>query len=636
VIGVLPGGTAIGRSYHQMWRPLIFTPENRTRNYHWLLSVARLKTSTSIEQARANMNTIAGRIAAVHPDTNKGCGIAVAPFAEYVVSRELRQSLKLLMSAAAAVLLIACVNVASLFLTRGIARQREVAIRLSLGGGRARLIRQFAAEGALLCVVGTGLGLAFGYVVMRGLNVALPAHSVPAEAEIAVNVPVLLFSLALTILTTLVCAVVPAVQTTRAELAEALRKRSANASAGKAQTRLQGAFVVLQVALAFALLTTAGLLLRSIQKLKRVELGVDATNLLTARLPIDQQRFPIPDNFTAYLRQITERVAALPGVRDVSLAITLPLQRGGYGMGVQVVGDPLSDIANRPFTFLKPVAPSYFRTMRMRLLNGRALTPLDRRGSPPVAVINRAFAQKFFPNRNPISQRVLIEAVLFGQMGHGPDVAWEVVGVVSDERVGSPENRESEPIVYASMEQAPQMISQHLIVRGEVSATSLARDVRTAIHSINPDQVLTDVKTLEEIKTDSLGARRFQSGLLAAFALVALLLAALGIYGVLAHSVEQRRRELGIRSALGASARQLIGHILSRGMILVGIGLSLGIAIAFATTRLMTGFLFGVNARDPITLGAGFLLLGAVAWIACYFPARRAVKVDPIICLRCE
>ena len=370
--------------------------------------------------------------------------------------------------------------------------------------------------------------------------------------------------------------------------------------------------------------------------MSRVTLGVDATNLLTARLPIASERFPNPDTFTAYLGQISERVAALPGVRDVAFAITLPLQRGGYGMGVQIAGEPVAEKANRPFTFFKPVAASYFQTMRMRLLQGRALSSRDVRGSPPAAVINAAFARKYFPNRNPIGQRVLIPAVLFGQMAHGPDVAWEVIGVVSDERVGGLGNRVWEPIVYASLGQASQTLSQMLLVRSDVGASLLARDVRHAVYAINPDQVLTHVMTMEDVKADSLGPMRFQSTLLAGFALVALLLAAFGIYGTLAYAVERRTRELGIRAALGATGRQLIGHVRSRGMKLVGVGLALGLVLALSLRSVVSGFLFGTEAHDPIAFGSATLILGAVAWLACTLPARRAAKANPVVCLRSE
>jgi putative ABC transport system permease protein len=470
---------------------------------------------------------------------------------------------------------------------------------------------------------------------MRTLQAALPAQTIPAEAEISLNLPVLLFTLGLTAVTTLGCAVIPALQTTRTSASDALRQRSANASESKSQIRLHGTLVVIQVALAVALLTVAGLLMRSIHRMSRVTLGVDATNLLTARLPIASERFQNPDTFTAYLERITERVAALPGVSDVSFTAVLPLQRGGFGMGVQIAGEAVAEKANRPFTFFKPVAPSYFQTMRMRMLQGRSLDPRDTRGSPPVAVISDAFARKYFPRRNPIGERVLLPAVLFGQMGLGPDVAWEVVGVVSDERVGGPGNQMWEPIVYASLEQAPQTVSQMLIVRGE-GGSRLTREVLNTVHAINPDQVLTHVMTMEEVKADALGPMRFQSSVLGGFAFVALLLAALGIYGTLAHAVQRRTRELGIRAVLGATGRQLIGHVRSRGMKLVATGLALGVVIALSLSRLMAGFLFGTEANDPIAYGAAALILGVVAWVACTIPARRAAKVDPVICLRCE
>lgn len=636
VIGVLPSGTAIDRGDQQLWRPLVFTEQNRTRNYHWLSVVARLKPGVTLEQARANMNTIAGRIAAAYPETNKEWGVRIEPFRDGVVSGPLRRSLGLLMIAVAVVLAIACANVASLGLTRGLAREREVAIRLSLGASRARLIRQFATEGGLLCAAGSGLGLALGNIIKIGINAALPPGSLPGVREISISAPVVLFTLGLMIATTLVCALLPAARTTRPELAGAIYERTMRAPGGAVQSRLNGIFVVVQVALAFALLAAAGLLVRSVARLQRVDAGIDPSNLLTVRLPIAAKRFSNADAFSAYLRELAERVGAAPGVRNVAFALSLPLQRGGYGMGVQIVGEPEVDVANRPFTFFKPVSPSYFRALRMQIRRGRPLSPRDTSSAAPVVIINDAFARKYFPNRNALGQRVLIREVLFGKLGLGSDVAWEIVGIVSDERVGGLENEEPTPIVYASNEQSPQMISQILIVRGTLAPLPLEREVRAAIRGLSPDQVLADVKTIEQIRADSLGPRRFQSGLLVAFAAVALVLAALGIYGLLSYTVAQRTRELGIRSALGANARQLIRHVVARGMKLVGLGLALGVLIALAAGQLMSGFLFGITERDPVSFAAGIALLAMAAWIACYLPARRASMVDPIICLRSE
>ena len=636
IVGVLPGGTAIDRGYHQLWRPLVFTPQNRTRNYHWLSAVALLKPGVTLGQAQANMNAIAARIAADYPDTNKGWSVRVSLFQDGVVSRSLRQTLNLLMLAVGAVLAIAGVNVAHLFLTRGLAREREIAVRLSLGASRARLVRQFAVEGTLLCFAASALGAVLAYGLIRIFGALLPAHALPAEAEVSLNVPVLLFALGLTIVTTVLCAVIPAVRVTCWDVFPALCQRSSHATSGAAQTRLQGMFVVLQVALAFALVATAGLLIRSIEKLQRVDLGVEAAHLVTARLPILEKQFPHPDAFTGYLRQITERVGSVPGVSDAAFTTTLSLQLGGYGMGVQIVGAPVAAQTDRPFTFFKPVSPSYFQTMRLRLQRGRSLSERDLKGSSAVAVVNEAFMKKYFAERDPLGQQLLIREVLFGQVGLGSDVAWQIVGVVSDEKVGGLDNTEAEPMVYVTNDQSPQMISQILVVRTELPPAFVLRDVRAAIRSVNPNQPVTDVKTLDQVKTDSLGVRRFQSGLLAAFASLALLLAGLGIYGVLSHAVERRTRELGIRSALGATPRQLIGHVLRRGMALAGVGVIAGLLLALGTSRLMSGFVFGISARDPFTIAAGATLIAIAAWLACYLPARRAARVDPIVCLRAE
>jgi predicted permease len=393
--------------------------------------------------------------------------------------------------------------------------------------------------------------------------------------------------------------------------------------------------VVTEVALAFILLTSAGLLLRSFAQLHRVETGFDSTHVVTAYLPISDKQFPQVDGFRAYLRRVTDAVAAVPGVRDVALSSALPLRGWGYGMPFHRADQEVADRAARKACFFKMVSPSYFRTLGITVTQGRGLTDHDVQGSAPVAVINDAMAQAYFPGESPIGKRLVVEQILYAQTGLGPDVAWEVVGVIANERVDRLDAKEASSGMYVTIDQSPQT-AQALVVRGAMDPSLLQQSIRKAVLAVNPDQTLPDMKTLDQIKIDSLGDNRLRSLLLAIFAVVAMLLSAIGIYGVVSYTVEQRTRELGIRAALGATPQSILKLILRAGLTTVALGLVIGLAGVFLLTGLISSLLYGVGERDPLTLAGVAALLAAVALVACYLPARRATKVDPIIALHCE
>ncbi|HYM13761.1 MAG TPA: ABC transporter permease [Bryobacterales bacterium] len=634
VIGVMPKGV-FDRGYTQIFRPLTFQPQNMTRNFHWFVAFALLKHGVSLDQARAQMDAIGARIAHDYPDSNKGWGVGLDRFADVIVGNQLRQSLYVLLAAVGMVLLIGCANLANLTLARGMAREREVAIRSSLGAGRWRLIQQFLTENVLLSVFGGTLGVALGYAIMAGLKMALPPLSLPREANVAMDGRVLLFTLALSILTGIIFGLVPAIQATRPNLAASLKEGGRGASAGGAQQKLRGALVVTEVALAFVLLTGAGLLIRSFFRMQQMDPGFDSTNVITAGLPIPDKRFPDPAQLNAYLHQIVDRVEALPGVRDVATTSALPLQGWGYGMPFQIAGRPMVDRANRQACFFKMISPSYFRALGMKLRKGRALGDHDVKGTPPVTVINETMARKFFPMEEPLGKRILVQEIVPGKTQLGPEIPWEVVGVVADERVNSLDDKGDNPGIYVTNEQSPAYF-QALIVRAATNPSLLQQALRKAVREIDKNQPLTDIKTLEQIKSESLASNRLRSLLLGVFATIAVLLSAIGIYGVISYSVERRTHEIGIRAALGASAGSLLGLILRGGMLLTGIGLVLGFGGALGLTRLLATLLFGVEPRDPVTIGAVAGVLAAVALLACYIPARRATKVDPMVALRYE
>jgi putative ABC transport system permease protein len=634
VIGVLPAGGAFDRAFAQIWRPLVFEPANMTRNFHWFGSFARLKGGVTLKQATAQMDAIGARIAKDFPDSNKGWGVNVELYADTVVGNQLRQSLYVLLSAVGMVLLIGCANLANLTLALGTAREREVAIRASIGAGRWRLVRQFLTENVLLSICGGVLGIALGLALKRALELAMPPFSLPREANVAIDVQVLLFALALAVLTGIIFGLAPALQATRPNLAGCMKEGGRGASSG-GRHRVRGALVVTEMALAFVLLTGAGLLIRSFFQMQQVDTGFDSTHVLTAGLPIPDKRFPDPAQLNAYLRQIVSNVEALPGVRDVALTSALPMQGWGYGMPFQRADKPIVDRANRRACFFKMVSASYFRTLGMKLRKGRPLGDHDVKGGPPVTVINESMARLYFKDEEPTGKRILVQEIVPGKTQLGPEIPWEIVGVVADEKVDNLDSRGDNPGMYVSNDQSP-VFSQAVVVRTAMDPAGLTLALAKAVHEINKDQTLTEVKTLETIKAESMASNRLRSMLLTVFAAIAVLLAAIGIYGVISYSVEQRTHEIGIRAALGASRADLLRLILRSGMLLAGIGLALGFGGAYGLTRLLANLLFGVGARDPLTIGAVAALLTVVALLACYIPARRATKVDPLVALRYE
>jgi len=635
IVGVMPAGI-FDRTATKIWRPLAFGPENMTRDFHWFGAWALLKRGVTVEQARSQMDALAERIAQDFPKSNKGWGVGIDPFSEVLVNPELRQSLYVLMGAVGMVLLIACANLASLSLARGIAREREVAIRAALGAGRWRLVRQFLTESVVLSMIGGALGLLVAWGGLKALKIGIPPGIVPPNVYVAMDGRVLLFVLLISVMTGVVFGVFPAIKATRPDQATVIKQGGHGASASRARQRLRGSVVVAEVALAFMLLTGAGLLIRSFFKMQAVDTGFDSTNVITAYLPISGKRFHSADEFRIYLRRIADRLREIPGVRDVALTSALPLQGWGYGMPFQIVGTTAVDPANRPACFFKMVSSSYFQTLGIRLTRGRLLDEHDVNGALPAAVINETMAKKYFPNENPLGRRILVEEIAFAKTALGPEIPWEIVGVIADEKVGGlGSSNDYSPGMYVTHDQSPQT-GQALVLRGTMAPDSIQRLIPKAIHEVDPDQVVEDLKTLEQIKSESVGADRFRALLLSIFAGVALALSAIGLYGVISYSVVQRTREIGIRAALGANATNILGLILRSGMSLTGIGLVLGIAGAFGLTRFLSSMLFGIGSNDPVTLSAVALALAFIALLACLIPARRAMKVSPIVALRCD
>ncbi len=635
VIGVLPKGSPLERGWPRLWRPLSFAPSEMTRDFHWLNVIARMKPKVSVAQGRAEMAAIAKSLSVNFPATNKGWWMRVDPLSDAIVNEGLGNSLYLLMGAVGLVLLIACANLANLSLMRVVGREREIAIRLSLGATRWMLLRQFLTESLLLALLGGVAGLAVGQLALMGLKEAMPENLFPAEVDVSLDGRVLLFSVGLTLLTGVLIGLFPAMQAARQTLTNSLKQGGVGASAGS-HTRIRSALVVTEVALAFILLTSAGLLIRSLSKIGAEDPGFDSTNVLTFNLPLLPFHFADSGALNDYLRQLVLRLRALPSVTDVALASMRPLTGPGYQQGFQAEGQPYVQRTQRPYCYFKVVSPSYFKATRMRLIKGRSLTDDDKHGAPLVAVINERMAKKYWSG-DALGKRILAPEISFDTFVIGKDVSWEVVGIVADEKVVGQDNYDSQALgMYVSNEQSPEMLSQYILIRSAIDPNVLRESTKRTVHEVNHEQALADMKTLETIKTDSLSNSRFRVLVLGSFAGMSLLLSAIGIYGVISFSVSQRTREFGIRAAFGATRGNVLRLVLRHGVGLITFGLVIGVAGAVATNRLIASLLYGVSGYDPLTLAAVAGILSFVAIVACLIPAHRATRVNPVDALRSE
>lgn len=409
VVGVLSEGSAFDRVGAQIWRPLAFEPSNMTRNYHWLTSFARIKKGISLEQARKEMDVIGARIEKDFPDSNKGWGVVVERYNEIIVGDQMRTTLYILMAATGMVLLIGCANLANLALTRGVAREREVAVRSSLGAGRWRLVRQFLTENILLSILGGAIGIGLGYALMLYLKYLIPVTNFPRKADIAMDSRVLLFALGISVLTGIIFGLAPAIHATSPDLASSMKDGGRGASTGETRKRVRDILVVAEISVAFILLVGSGLMIRSFFQLINVQMGFDSTNVLAMSLPTSDKVYPDPARLNAYYRELQTAVGTIPGVRETAMTCALPLQGSCYGMPMQPASQPIVDRANRQGGFYKIVTPSYFHALGMTMLKGRALSDRDVKGAPPSLVINTRLASRYFKDKNPIGERILIQ-----------------------------------------------------------------------------------------------------------------------------------------------------------------------------------------------------------------------------------
>jgi predicted permease len=631
ILGTLPADSWLDRHPAEVWMPLVVT-HAASRDFHYLGVYGRLRPGANLAAARAEMDTIGARIAVDHPASNKGWGVVVDLLTERVVNDQLRQALYVLFAAVGAVWLIACVNLANLLLARSAAREREVWVRISLGAGRARLVQQLLTESLLLSAIGGAAGCGLAYGLLRALIAGMPPFTLPTQADVRIDASVLAYLLVMTVLSGILFGLAPATAAWRRNLADGL-KEGYRGSTGGSGRHLRSALIVAEVALSFVLVATAGLLIHSFMRLTNVDLGVDLTNVVTMQLPRAMQRDTDSAREARVMGRVRDAVAALPGVREAALTGGMPLQGFGFGMPFEIQGASAAE-NRKGGGGLKMISPNYFRALGMTMRAGRPLAETDRAGTTPVTVINQTLARQFFKNANPIGQHIAMQRIVTGKHELGPMVPWEIVGVVADERTGSLDG-DLRAGMYVSFDQSP-IVGVGLVVRARAEPLKLNKAIQSAIWSVNPDQAITDFKLLEQIKTEAGAGSRFLTLILTGFAALALLLAAVGIYGVVAWSVTQRRREMGIRAALGATRTRLLDAAMRRSLLLAASGLILGVLGTVWSGKLVATLLFHTKPAEASTLAAVAGVIGTVALAAALIPAQRAARIDPAKALREE
>lgn len=628
VAGVMPRALEFPQFYGtkpEFWIPLNFQQPSyrKYRGNHWLWVMARMKSGVTIANAQADMATVSHNLARQYPHDDTGVNAKVLNLHDQFI-KTVRPALLVLFAAVGFLLLIACANIANLLLAKAIVRRREIAIRLAVGSGRGRLVRQLLTESVLLFLLGGVAGLIVGWAALRVLLYAAPAGYVPGMMHVRLGGWVFAFTFLVAFLTGIFAGLVPAIQTSKPDLHNALKEGGRALSV--AHRRSRGVLTAAEIALAMVMLIGAGLAIKSLVRLLGVEPGFDAHNVLKARIALPDVRYPKDPQITAFYRQLLDRVRALPGVVSASVAAQLPLQGGSNGV-VYIEGQPLpKDMWSSPLVEWCTVMPDYFRTLRIPLLRGRDFSAQDGPKSPRVAIINQTMARRFWPNQNAVGKR-------FAHDYQKPK--WiTVVGVVGDVR----EYGLGDPVVPEAYFPESQGADSYLniVIRTSTPPLSETPALRAAVHSLDSELAVFKVETLDQIVSQSSQQQQFMALLLALFAAAALVLAAVGIYGVISYSVAQRTHEIGIRIALGAQRRDVLRQVLGEGATLALAGAGAGLVAAFALTRLMTSLLYGVKPVDLPTFIVVPLVLIGVALLACYIPGRRAAKVDPIVALRDE
>jgi putative ABC transport system permease protein len=636
VVGVMPASFQypLQRQNSTLWTtmsPLLESPDNspsmaQQRGAHFLRSIARLKSGVTVAQAQAGMDVIMASLSKQYPDTNKYWGARVVS-EQYRMTRSIRAALFVMMIAVGFVLLIACVNVANLLLARATARTREIAIRAALGAGRNRLVKQLLTESLLLSLVAGGLGLLLALWGSEIL-VRMSPEQLPRVSEIQVDGVVMAFTLGIALLTGLLFGLAPAMHVSHSNIVDSLKEGALSTTASKARFGLRSSLVVVEMALALVLLVSAGLLIRSLARMQQVNPGFDPRNVMTASIDLPDAKYS--DSQKAdFFRTLIPKLAALPGIQSAAAVYPLPMGGDEIRTTFQIEGHPVSK-SEEPVSSLRDVTSNYFATMRIPLLQGRDFDGRETLKSTPVVIINEALARQFFPGESPLGKHIKpgISA------GADEPLMREIVGVIGNVKF-TDLTTEFMPESYIPSAQLP-FGSMTLVARSTQDPHSVAQMITGTVQSMDSDMPTYSSKTVEEYLDGTLSVPRFNTALLAIFSGLAMLLTAVGLYGVISYSVAQRTHEIGIRMALGAKPKDMLRLIVGQGLRLGLIGVGIGFAIALGLTHFLSSLLFGVTATDPLSFASVIFLLLVVVLLACYVPARRAMRVDPVIALRHE
>jgi putative ABC transport system permease protein len=626
VVGVLPPGFSVLDPLVDLYVPLALnTSDSRVAAGRNLMVVARLKPGVEIDQARTEMESIGSGLEQSNPALNAGWRPSLFPFREELVGKAHR-ALLVLLGAVCFLLLMACTNVANLLLARGSTRRREIAIRNALGASRGRIALQLLSESMILAVAGGALGILLARIGVAVLA-RLASDSIPLMAQARLDTRLFLFTLGVSVATGVLFGMAPAVQVSGANLNASLTEGGRGGTTGRRGRLMRSSLVVLEVTLSVVVLIAAGLLIRSFVRLRSTDPGFQSSNVLTFRLLLGGTRNSSPDRRISFVKQVAEQMAVLPGVRAVGGVNWLPLDGLFGGTTFVVDGRPLPPGGQRPVGLIRSATPSYFRAMGIPLLAGREFTDQDTAQSPPVIVINQTLARRFWPQGQPLGERVSLLDVAGGRRA-------EIVGVVGDVKPEHIEN-EDRPTIYGPYPQLP-FVTVVMVLKTAGPPLSLAATVEREVHRIDPEQPVADVRSMEMLVDQSVAGSRFNAVLLGVFATLAFVMAAVGIYGVVSYDVSERTHEIGLRIALGAQSRDVQRLVIGQGARLAAFGIAAGLSAAIAVTRLMESMLFGVKANDAYTFAAISLMLGLVALVACYLPSRRATALDPLIALRHE
>ena len=633
VVGVMPAGFQfpVGFGYLgkvlndpvDLYVPIAATANEARRGSFSFFCIGRLKHGVNFDQARTEMTAIEGRIVEQYPGENSGIGISLIPTHEQTV-KEIRPALLVLLGAVAFLLLIACTNIANLLLARAASREREIAIRTALGASRVRVLRLLLTESVILSLAGGLLGLLLALWGTDAL-MALAPDNIPRLSEVGVDGRVFGFTLAVSILTGIVFGLVPAIHASKPDLNEALKEGARGLTGGIAGKRIRNVLVAVEVALSLVLLIGAGLMIRSFSRLQQMDLGFNPDNVVALSLSLSQTRYPEDHHRIAFFQTALERLQSLSGVQSAGATTGLPLTLSISGSDFRIEGRPEPEPGTEMIISTRSVSPGYFGTLGIRLIKGRDFSDSDTSDAPKVAVINSDLARIYFSNEDPLGKRITFDD---GQ-------SWlSIAGVIDDiKQLGL--DSSARPEVYFPYPQATHP-SMSIVVRTASNPASLLAAVKSKIQEIDQDLPIEDLMTMEQLLSNSVSGPRFNMLLLSVFAVVALVLAAVGIYGVMSYSVSQRIHEIGIRMALGAQSSEVLKLVVKQGMFLTLAGLVTGVAASLLLTQLMSSMLFGVTATDPVTFAAVLALLAGVALGACFIPARRAAKVDPMVALRHE